>query len=132
VEPRFPFGFGLSYTRFSYAALQLSSASLGAEAALEVSCELRNVGERAGAEVVQLYVSALEPALARPVKELAGFHKVWLEPGQATRVVLRLERRALEYYDAERRAFRFDPGRYAVSLGPHAAEQPLRAEFQGV
>jgi len=90
------------------------------------------VGERAGAEVVQLYVSALEPALPRPVKELAGFHKVWLEPGQATRVVLRLERRALEYYDAERHAFRFDPGRYAVSLGPHAGEQPLRAEFQGV
>ena len=132
VEPRFPFGFGLSYTRFSYSALQLSSASLGGEAALEVSCELRNVGERAGAEVVQLYVSALEPALPRPVKELAGFHKVWLEPGQATRVVLRLERRALEYYDAERHAFRFDPGRYAVSLGPHAGEQPLRAEFQGV
>jgi len=66
------------------------------------------------------------------VKELAGFRKVWLEAGQVARVTLRLERRALEYYDAERQAFRFDPGRFAVSLGPHAGDQRLRAEFQAV
>jgi len=132
IEPRFAFGFGLSYTHFEYAELALSSDRLGAAAALEVSLEVRNAGARAGAEVVQLYVSALEPSLPRPVKELAGFRKVWLEAGQVARVTLRLERRALEYYDAERQAFRFDPGRFAVSLGPHAGDQRLRAEFQAV
>ena len=76
-----------------------------------------------------MYVSALEPTLPRPVKELAGFHKVWLEPGQIARVALRVERRALEYYDAERGEFRFDPGRFALSLGPHAGDLRLRAEF---
>jgi beta-glucosidase len=129
IQPRFPFGFGLSYTQFSYADLRLSSQALGAGAELEVSLQVRNTGKRAGAEVVQLYVSALEPRVQRPVKELAGFHKLWLEPGQAERVTLRLGRSALEYYDVERHAFRFDPGRYAVSVGPHAGELRLRAEF---
>jgi beta-glucosidase len=132
IEPRFPFGFGLSYTSFSYSGLELSSTRLSASEALEVSLSVRNTGGRAGAEVVQLYVSALEPTLPRPVKELAGFAKVWLEPGQVTRVTLRLERRALEYYAAEHGAFRFDPGRFAVCVGPHAGDLRLWAEFQGV
>jgi beta-glucosidase len=79
--------------------------------------------------VVQLYVGALEPTLPRPVKELAGFRKIWLEAGQSTRVTLQLERRALEYYDEQRGAFRFDPGRFVVSVGPHAGDLRLRAEF---
>jgi beta-glucosidase len=132
IEPRFPFGFGLSYTSFSYSALELSSTRLSASEPLEVSLSVRNTGGRAGAEVVQLYVSALEPTLPRPVKELAGFAKVWLEPGQLERVTLRLERRALEYYAAEHGAFRFDPGRFAVCVGPHAGDLRLWAEFQGV
>jgi beta-glucosidase len=129
IQPRFPFGFGLSYTQFSYADLRLSSQTLGADAELEVSLQVRNTGKRAGAEVVQLYVSALDARVERPVKELAGFHKLWLEPGQSERITLRLGRSALEYYDVERHAFRFDPGRYAVSVGPHAGELRLRAEF---
>jgi beta-glucosidase len=129
IEPRFPFGFGLSYTSFGYSALQLSSTRLAAGEPLQVSLDVRNTGERAGAEVVQLYVGALEPTLPRPVKELAGFRKIWLEAGQSTRVTLQLERRALEYYDEQRGAFRFDPGRFVVSVGPHAGDLRLRAEF---
>lgn len=130
IEPRFPFGFGLSYTTFALSGLQLSSERLAPGQALEVSVEVRNTGSRAGAEVVQVYLSALEARVPRPVKELAAFRKVWLEPGQSATVTLRVEREAFEYYDPERRAFRFDPGPYAVSVGQHAGHVPLRAELQ--
>jgi beta-glucosidase len=129
VKPRFPFGFGLSYTTFALSGLQLSSEQLLPGAELEVSVDVKNTGSRAGAEVVQLYLSALEPRVPRPVKELAAFRKVWLEPGQSTRVTLRVERKAFEYYDQERGGFRFDPGRYAVSVGQNAGDARLRAEL---
>jgi beta-glucosidase len=132
IEPRFPFGFGLSYTTFALSGLQLSIDQLAPGAALEVSVEVKNTGSRAGAEVVQLYLSALEPRVPRPVKELAGFRKVWLEPGQSSRVTLRVERESFQYYDPERGEFRFDPGRYAVSVGQHACDVRLRAELSAL
>jgi beta-glucosidase len=129
IAPRFPFGFGLSYTTFALSGLKLSSERLAPGEVLEVSVEVRNTGSRAGAEVVQLYLSALEARVPRPVKELAAFRKVWLEPGQSASVTLRVEREAFEYYDVERREFRLDPGRYAISVGQHAGHVPLRAEL---
>ncbi|MEY4547482.1 MAG: hypothetical protein RL685_3677 [Pseudomonadota bacterium] len=130
VEPRFPFGFGLSYTTFALSGLQLSSERLGQGQPLDVSVEVTNTGDRAGAEVVQVYSSALQPRVPRPVKELAAFRKVWLEPGQSVRVTLRVERAALEYYDVGGGAFRLDPGAYAVSVGANAGDVRLRAEFR--
>jgi beta-glucosidase len=129
IEPRFPFGFGLSYTSFEYARLELGSASLEPGQSLLVSVDVRNTGDRRGAEVVQLYLSELEPAVPRPVKELAGFAKVWLDPGEVARVTLRVAPESLRYYDAERKVFTYQPGQFEVSVGAHAGAALLRQAF---
>lgn len=117
VEPLFPFGHGLSYTRFRYAGLQakLTAAPDGPRAA--VSLQLTNVGDRAGAEVVQLYVRPLKPPVARPDKELKAFAKVRLAPGETRTVTLTLAPRAFAYYAPGAKAWRVAGGRYDLLLG---------------
>lgn len=129
VAPRFPFGFGLSYTSFSYGALELRRGVLEPGQGLELSLSLKNVGERAGAEVVQAYVSELAPIVPRPVKELAGFRKVWLEPGEERRVALGIAPRAFQFYDVATGAFTYRAGQFEVRVGPNAGELPLRQTF---
>jgi len=129
VAPRFPFGFGLSYTRFEQSGLELARGELPFGEALELSLLVKNVGERAGAEVVQAYVRELEPSVPRPPKELAAFLKVWLEAGEERRVTLSIAPRAFQYYDAASSAFTHRPGKFEVLVGPNAAVVPLRRAF---
>jgi len=112
VAPRFCFGHGLSYTTFEYADLAVS----GVGTQWEVAFTLTNTGSRAGAEVVQLYVHDVAASVARPEQELKAFTKVWLEPGQSTRVVLSLGRRAFAVYDVP-----------AAMLERMIGQMPLRA-----
>lgn len=130
IEPRFPFGYGLSYTTFEYSELALSSAVLSADVPLDVALTLRNVGSRAGSEVVQLYVGELEPALPRPLRELKGFQKVRLRAGESQRVHLQIGRDACRYYDAERQCWTVRPGRFQVWVGANARDLPLHQSFQ--
>jgi beta-glucosidase len=109
VAPRFPFGHGLSYARFEYGAL----AARGDE----VRLALRNAGERAGSEVVQLYVAPIAAGAARPPQQLAAFAKVELLPGEANTVALRLDPRAFSCWDAQQRAWRSAPGVYELRVG---------------
>jgi beta-glucosidase len=118
--PAFPFGFGLSYTAFAYSDLALGAGAIGPEEALEVSVSVTNTGARAGAEVVQLYAGHLESAVERPIRALKGFQKIALEPGESRRVTLRLPARALAIYDTTARAWRVEPGRCRVEVGPYA------------
>ncbi len=97
VEPLFPFGHGLSYTSFSYDRLRLSADSIGPEDELEVSVDLANDGSWRGKEVVQMYVRNTTASVSRPERELKGFAKVELEPGQSTTVIVSLDRRSLAY-----------------------------------
>jgi hypothetical protein len=83
LEPLFPFGHGLSYTRFELGATEVSEKTLSIGESLTVRVPVTNIGERAGAEVVQLYVEDVEASVPRPPRELKGFAKVWLEPGEA-------------------------------------------------
>ncbi len=129
IEPRFPFGFGLSYTSFDYESLELDRASLPPGGELELSVQLRNTGTRAGAEVVQVYVRELAPRLARPEKELKAFRKVWLEAGERRRVSLRIDRRALEFYDPVQHAFTYQPGEFELAIGRNASDIVLRQTF---
>lgn len=96
--PAFPFGYGLSYTTFSYGDVKLSSASMPANGSIDVTCTVTNTGKVAAAEVVQLYVRDLVGSLVRPVKELKGFEKVYLQPGESREVRFTLDASALAYW----------------------------------
>src|SRR2546430_9924927 len=99
IAPLFPFGFGLSYTTFSYGPLSLSAQEINPDDTLQVSVDVTNTGLRAGKEVVQLYVRDKQARLQRPEKELKAFAKVHLEPGESKTVTLSIGRDALAYYD---------------------------------
>jgi len=117
VEPLFPFGHGISYTRFAYAGLQSKLTAGPAGPAATLSFQVTNAGERAGAEVVQAYVRPIKPAVARPEKELKAFAKVPLEPGETRTVTLALGPRAFAYYAPDAKAWRVAPGRYELLVG---------------
>ena len=124
IDPLFPFGFGLSYTRFEYSNLGIEAADRTDPCNLKVSFEIRNIGDRAGAEVAQLYVAAAQSTVERPVRELKGFAKVFLLPGESKRTTLSLDRRSFAYFDSRTSQWRTDPGTYQISIG--ASSRDLR------
>lgn len=97
IKPLFPFGYGLSYTTFEYGDAKASSRNM--KKTLKIKVPVTNTGSVAGAEVVQLYIADKESSVDRPVKELKGFEKVWLEPGQTKTVEFVIDREALSFYD---------------------------------
>ena len=121
VKPLFPFGHGLSYTTFAYGTPSVSKA-VTADGSVSISVPVTNTGTVAGAEVVQFYVSDPEASVERPVKELKGFCKVWLEPGETKTVSVGLDRSSLSFFDAERHAWRAEPGRFDVLVGSSATD----------
>lgn len=128
VEPLFPFGHGLSYTTFTYSDLQapgLVKASELAGAPLQVSVQVQNTGELAGKEVVQLYVGDKESTLARPPKELKGFAKVTLQPGESQTVNFTLDQRALSFYNPYRKEWVAEPGEFEILVG--SSSRDIRA-----
>lgn len=130
VVPRFPFGFGLSYTTFELRNLKLSSASMPAGGKLTVSFDVENTGELAGAEVAQVYVSDRKCSLPRPSKELKGFVKVHLDSGEKQTVDVELDRSALAFYDPQKHAWVVEPGEFEVLVGVSAADIRLRKTFK--
>jgi beta-glucosidase len=125
--PLYPFGFGRSYTEFTLRDLRTSATSIAPDGTLAVSVEVANAGQRAGDEVVQLYLRDLASSVTRPVRELRGFRRVHLEPGQAERVTFTLGPEALGLYD---RAMHFavEPGTFEVMAGVDS-NQGLTARF---
>jgi beta-glucosidase len=118
----FPFGHGLSYTRFRYRRLTLSPRRLGADGRLEVSVIVKNVGDRAGDEVAQLYVHQAASKVTRPIKELRGFQRLRLRPGEERRLTFVLTGDQLSYYDVGQKAFVVEPGAFEVMIGGSSAE----------
>jgi beta-glucosidase len=130
IEPLFPFGFGLSYTRFEYSNLRIDSDDPTDLCNEKVSFEIRNTGDRAGAEVAQLYVSAEQPTVERPIRELKGFAKVFLLPGESKQTTLSLDRRSFAYFDSRKRQWRTDPGRYEISVGASSRDLRIRQNLE--
>jgi beta-glucosidase len=116
---QYPFGFGLSYTAFSYSAMQLSDTDLDANDTLEVSFDVTNTGATAGQDTPQVYVSTpdADPAKARPIKRLEGFEKVTLGRTDNKTVTIRIPIRELAFYDQATQRWTVDPGRYRIEVG---------------
>jgi beta-glucosidase len=129
IEPLFPFGFGLSYTSFAYENLSLSAEKLDVGQALTVSFDVTNTGDCAGAEVAQLYLSDVEATLPRPAKELKGFEKVHLEPGERKTVEIKLCAEAFEFFDMDIREWASEPGEFRVLVGASATDIRLEGSF---
>jgi beta-glucosidase len=114
---RYPFGHGLSYTTFHYDHLALSAARIGDGERLTVEATVKNIGPVAGKEAVQLYVRDVEASVFRPDKELKGFLKISLGPGEGRRVRFELDQRAFAFYDANSGGWRVEPGEFEVLVG---------------
>jgi beta-glucosidase len=124
----YPFGHGLSYTRFEYSDLRLSRARLGSDETVEVTLDVRNAGGREGDEVVQLYAREAVPGPGAPLRELRGFERVHLKAGEAKTLRFALvPRRDLARYDEAQKAFVVRPGEYELELGASSRDLRLRA-----
>jgi len=129
ATPLFAFGHGLSYTRFSYEALELSAEHTAADQPLWISCRIRNAGSREGEEVVQLYVQDPLATVTRPIQQLAGFARVALRPGEGRRVRFRLDPSQLAFYD-RRMTLVVEPGEVRVWVGAASDDLRLSGSFR--
>jgi len=127
IEPAFPFGFGLSYTRFAFSNLRLGAPEMAEDGSLEVSVDVANAGTRAGESVVQLYAGFPASTVDRPVKLLRGFDKVTLGPGESGTVRFALRARDLAYWDSAAGRFRVEEGAYEVLVGGSSRRADLLA-----
>jgi len=126
TKPLFPFGHGLSYTEFKYANLAVTPDA--SDAKVTVAFDVSNRGKRAGAEVAQVYVGARHAPVPRPPKELKGFAKVALAPGQTKRVEVALDRRAFSYFDDKAMAWQLAPGEFDILVGSSSQRIELRGK----
>ncbi|MGE6578294.1 beta-glucosidase family protein [Paenibacillus xylanexedens] len=117
LEPLFPFGYGLSYTTFEYADLKVDRTELTDQDEVNVQVRVTNTGDRAGKEIVQLYVSDVESTVIRPVKELKAFAKVALEPGESKVVSFTLNKRSFAYYNVDMKDWHVETGEFEIQVG---------------
>jgi beta-glucosidase len=130
IEPLFPFGHGLSYTTFEYGDLDIIPEKVNINDKIQVQFTLLNTGKVAGAEVIQLYIGDEEASVERPVKELKAFKKVFLKSGEKQVVSLTLDKKALSFYDVNRKDWVAEPGRFNVMIGSSSRDIRLQGEFE--
>lgn len=123
IDPLFPFGYGLSYTSFDYSNLQVE---INDEGTFEVSLEIENTGLVTGKEVVQLYIRDVESTIDKPEKELKGFAKVNLEPGESKTIPIELEKDDFSYFDPQLNKWVVEPGEYEILIGSSSRDIRLR------
>ena len=123
IDPLFEFGYGLSYTTFQYSGLKVKKTG---DMDYDVSVKVKNTGKAAGAEVVQLYVSPPKSKVERPVKELKGFDKVELKPGETKTVKMSLNARSFQYYDVDQKDWAADAGDYQILIGASSRDIKLK------
>ncbi|WP_418698773.1 glycoside hydrolase family 3 C-terminal domain-containing protein [Bacteroides sp.] len=121
VKPLFPFGHGLSYTTFEYGKPTADSKTMSADGTLTVKVNVKNTGAREGQEVVQLYISDKKSSLPRPVKELKGFQKIKLAPGEAKEVTFTIDKEALSFFDDAQHAWVAEPGKFEAIIAASSA-----------
>ena len=122
VKPLFPFGHGLSYTTFAYGKPIADSKTMSADGTLTVKVNVKNTGTREGQEVVQLYISDKQSSLPRPIKELKGFQKIKLAPGEEKEVTFTIDKEALSFFDDAKHAWVAEPGKFEAIIAASAAD----------
>ena len=129
IKPTFAFGHGLSYTTFSISNLRLSSKEMTRDGKLTFTVTVKNTGTRRGAETVQLYIKDIKSTIDRPVKELKGFKKVWLDAGEQQDVDITIDNSALAYYDEATSAWKSDNGEFEALIGNASDNITLKGRF---
>ncbi len=130
IAPLFPFGYGLSYTRFEYSNLRLLPGTDAQGPVVTAAFDITNIGARAGGEVAELYVHQDRPSLFRPFQELKGFRKVFLNPGEKQTVTIPLDRRAFAFYDPKGRGWRSEKGNFSLLVGSSSRDIRLQSIFR--
>jgi beta-glucosidase len=126
--PQFPFGYGLSYTQFKISNLQLNASQIRPEGSVRITADIENIGKRTGDEVVQLYIRDIVASLTRPVKELKGFQRVTLKPGEKRTLEFLLGPEHLGFYNRDMK-FVVEPGQFGVMVGS-SSEDVIEKSFE--
>lgn len=129
IKSLFPFGHGLSYTTFQYGKVIADRAVMSAGDKITFSVNVKNTGSRIGEEVVQLYISDLKSSVPRPVKELKGFEKISLQPGQQKTVTFTVDKTALSFFDAAKHDWVAEPGKFEALIGASSADIKTKTGF---
>ena len=130
VEPLFPFGYGLSYTNFSFKNLKISNNKVSGDEKFTVKVDITNTGKLSGAEVVQLYVQDVEVSMERPFKELKGFKKIKLEPAEQKTLEFELGKKDFSFYDEKIKSWTAKKGAYNILIGSSSRDIRLRSKVQ--
>jgi beta-glucosidase len=125
VTPLYPFGFGLSYTTFAIANVHLDKKRIKQGTSTRVSAGVTNTGDRAGSEIVQMYIRDLVSSATRPMKELKGFRRIVLEPGESSTVTFDITPDLLSFYDADMK-FTVEPGDFEIMVGNSSRDADLQ------
>jgi beta-glucosidase len=131
-KPLFPFGHGLSYTTFNYSNLKLSAKQIKTDGSITATVNVKNTGKVAGDEVVQLYLHDVSPSLKRPAKELRGFDRISLKPGEIKTVTMTIPSDRLAFYDEKIHNFRVEPEMIDVMVGSSSEDIRLKSQFKVV
>jgi beta-glucosidase len=127
--PLFAFGYGLSYTQFEYTKLKISPKKINPDGKVTVSVTVKNVGERAGDEVVQLYLRDVAASVPRPLKQLAGFERIHIKPGESRKLQFEISAKEMAFWDVSQQKFVVEPGKFEVLVGSSSENIHLQGDF---
>ena len=129
-QPLFPFGYGLSYTQFQYSDLRIVPGAANTNGKVTVRATVKNIGDRSGDEVVQLYIRDDKASVPRPLKELKGFRRIHLKAGEQKDVTFSVQAKDLSFYDVDKQKFVVEPGQFDVMVGGSSDDFRLSGDFQ--